>query len=122
MSLPSYQNTISQEWQLDINGDGSSVVEGVDSLTQSVYMLLSTPRYSIPFMPNYGVLAMEYIGQDHLTIALIINDIQTQISTHIPEIETLDINWRYENAQLIIELRWSSTLGNGQNTIRYGTT
>lgn len=64
------------DWQVQLH-DANSIVEGVDSIKQSIYLILSTPVGAIPHRPDFGCNAWKYI--DYPTSSAIPNIITEAI-------------------------------------------
>ena len=106
------------DWQISLSVPGA-VVTDLDSVAQSLKILLSTEPRSVPMMPDFGIGLLGLIGKP---IAIAARDLKqrtiAQLQTYLPAVTVTACRVSYPDpsqGQIAVTVVWSYR-GNSQST------
>lgn len=100
------------------DGNFGEILTGLDSINQSIEILLGTAKGSNPVRPDYGVNLYEFLDAPVSRIGELKNDILQNITAFIPEVEVNSINHVVSQEHVTITVLWTEReTGNQTQTI-----
>jgi phage baseplate assembly protein W len=112
----------STQWTFDINTPGG-IVQGLDSIKQCVFLILTTSRGTDPLRPDFGCGAYDYLDYP-ATVAVprMVKAIQDALIKYEPRIEDVKVTTIANLSNFTFRLSWKvkNTVINDQLNITYG--
>lgn len=94
-----YNDITSLYWQIKLNGNGE-ILENLDDIKQSIYIILTTQKGSDPHRPLFGSDIYKYIDNPvNSAVPDIIREATDAIRAWEPRIEVLSITPTFENEE-----------------------
>lgn len=95
----------SMHWQPSLSGDG--VVEGVQDVSQSIGVILRTPRGSNPHRPTFGSNLYLYMDYPvHQVIPHLVREAADAIKEWELRAELVKVTPTTEGSQIILRVQW----------------
>lgn len=92
-------------WQPSLSGDG--VVEGVQDVSQSIGVILRTPKGSNPHRPTFGSNIHLYIDSPvHQVIPHLVREAVDAIREWEPRAELIKVSPTIDGSQIILRVLW----------------
>lgn len=107
------------DWQLKLNDIGS-VAEGVDDINQSIALILTTRKGSVPHRPMFGSNIYKYIDYPVNEAAPnIIREATDAITEWETRIKLTSVTTQINGSQITINLEWTlkSSKTKGKTTV-----
>jgi len=112
----------STQWTYDIDNPGQ-IVQGLNSIKQCVFLILTTQKGTDPLRPDFGCSAFDFIDQPvNVAIARMIKAISESLIKYEPRIEEVKVTPRLDIAQatFTISYKIKNTKSTDQLNITYG--
>lgn len=90
-----------------MDGGYGKVVTRLDSINQSIDIILGTAKGSNPVRPDFGIDLMSYIDNPIQNVAILKQEIQQNLNAYLPNITINSIVHEIQESHLNITVYWT---------------